>query len=24
MEKPNLRDFPVVYENGRFIIYAVP
>lgn len=24
MEKPNLRAFPVVYENGRFIIYAVP
>jgi hypothetical protein len=24
MEKPNLRDFPVMYENGRFIIYAVP
>ncbi len=24
MEKPNLRDFPVVYENRRYIIYAVP
>ena len=24
MERPNVRDFPVVYENGRFILYAVP
>jgi hypothetical protein len=24
IEKPNTRDFPVVYENGRFIIYTVP
>ncbi len=24
MEKPNLRDFRVVYENARYIIYAVP
>ena len=24
MERPNVRDLPVVYENGHFIIYAVP
>ncbi len=24
MEKPNLRDFPVTFENRRYIIYAVP
>jgi len=24
MEKPNMRALPVVYENGRFILYAVP
>ncbi len=24
MEKPNFRDFPAVYENGRFVVYAVP